>query len=148
MQIKQGERLYLRTCIIGAGIGVFMTAILTCGISAVIANGIMNEDAIDYIAVVVRCISALAGITAVSRAVKGKRLIHFLITGGLYWGYLMVITALLFDGHYQGVILSLVIIIGLSAVLGFFATGRSSGNKKSRKFHNYLHCAQLSQIGK
>ena len=107
------------------GVSLVSSAILAWLISA----ERVGEDAVRYGAMIVLPLSALLGSWAASSKIGRLRTQVCLITGAGYFLALLSLTALFFDGQYQGVGVAAILIIvgcGLAALLGI-------REKKSRK---------------
>ena len=84
-----------------------------------IASELMPQEKIGYCSIAALLLSTILGsITAMER-VKRKKLMVGLMNGGIYYILLAVVTILFFDGKFQGmgVTLTVVLIGSLAAVL-------------------------------
>ena len=103
----------------GAIVSMVVTVII-CGLGAwMIASELMPQEQIGYCSIAALLLSTILGsITAMER-VKRKKLMVGLMNGGIYYILLVVVTILFFDGKFQGmgVTLTVVLIGSLAAVL-------------------------------
>ena len=103
----------------GAAVSMIVTVVV-CGLGAwLIASELMPQKQIGYCSIAALLLSAvLGGMTAIGR-VKRKKLTVSLLNGGIYYGILIAVTILFFDGSFQGMGVTLAVILmgSLAAVL-------------------------------
>ena len=85
--------------IIGIGITLSATMILTAMLNA----EKISWQQTGYWIMAILFLSAYAGSKGAYAAIKRRRLAICLMSGGLYWGLLLCITALFFGGNYDAV---------------------------------------------
>lgn len=120
----------------GVAIGVItsiMVTILSAGILAkLVEKEVLSEDKIGYgVLVILMLGSYLAGKIAWSKT-KRRRLMTCALTGGIYFGALLSMTALFFGGQYESVgVTALLILAGIG--LASLPTHQGSRGGKRRK---------------
>lgn len=104
MKVKQGLAVSVP---VGLGISLSITAILTITATAIIAILINNEtikwSGVGFWIMAVLLISSFLGGKAAIYTIKTQRFLVSFMSGGLYWAFLLCITALLFGGNYCSV---------------------------------------------
>ena len=121
----------------GVMVGILIGVLVSIGVTLIsasilawfIATEKMSENMISYGAMVVLLLSALLGSGVAIARIRRLRVQVCLITGGIYYLVLLAMTALFFEGQYQGMGLTAILVLvgsGLVALLGI-------RDKKSRK---------------
>ena len=103
----------------GAAVSMAVTAAI-CGLGAwLIASEIMPQQQIGYCSLAALLLSAALGAMTAMHRVKRKRLMVGLMSGGIYYAILIAITILFFDGSFQGmgVTLTVILVGSLLAIL-------------------------------
>jgi len=120
--------------LVAVGIGVCCAVVfsmLVCALLAsLITSGSISFQTTGGVVVVVQGISGMLGSWIAATVAKQQRLQVCLITAGMYFLCLLAMTALLFDGEYAGVVLSLMSVLtgGCIVALSGIRT------KKEKKF--------------
>lgn len=120
---------------VGAAVSVIVTLII-CSLGAwLITSEIMPQERIGYCSIAALLLSAiLGGMTAMNR-VKRKRLAVSLMNGGIYYALLIAVTILFFDGSFQGMGVTLAVIL-LGSVIAVLTAKRghnlNSGQKRRK----------------
>ena len=118
----------------GIGIGLVVSLLCTVLGSAiaawVLATEKIGEGSVGYIAVILLLLSSMFGALAFSTCIQQKRLPVCLLSGGVYLLLLFGINALFFQGAYEGVGESALVI--LAGVLSVAVLGLK-GDKRPRK---------------
>lgn len=105
---------------VGAGIIVSMIATL---LGAVVAAWLLNDQRIEtqqigYVSMVTLLVSSALGAWIASGLVKHRYLVVCLAAGGGYYAALLGITALFFGGQYQGMGVTLLLVLAGCASIG------------------------------
>ena len=106
----------------GCGIGVFITVIGAMVSAKMIDGGMLAETAIGYSSMVILLVASYFGSCTAFLKTKRRRLFSCLICGGVYFGMLLVATALFFGGQYRGIGVTALLIAagsGCAALIGF-----------------------------
>ena len=120
----------------GLALGLLASLIITlsgAGIGAwLIADEIIGEESAAVTAAITQLLSAAMG-AVIARLCVGKlRLQVCMLSGSVYYLMLMGITALFFEGSYQGLLLTaLMVLIGCS--IAAFFPGKKSQSSHRRK---------------
>lgn len=102
-----------------------------------ISKEILQESSIGYCAMVLVLLSAIAGAAAAVGRIKRRRVYVCAISGVIYFGILLSMTALFFGGQYQGIGVTALLVLagcGLVALLGL--KGEKKAYRGKRKFGN------------
>ena len=118
----------------GIGIGLVVSLLCTVLGSAiaawVLATEKIGEGSVGYVAVILLLLSSMFGALASSTCIQQKRLPVCLLSGGVYLLLLFGINALFFQGVYEGVGESALVI--LAGVLSVAVLGLK-GDKRPKK---------------
>ena len=117
---------------IGLVVGIVITLIFTAVGAYLVHSEALPEESVGYVTPVIQFLGALAGSTAIIKMTDRHKMQMCLLSGGLYFLFLLSMTALLFGGEYQGVGLG-----ALAVLLGAGGVGLLSGFGGNRKklFH-------------
>ena len=122
--------------------GMAIAAIISMGITllaATVMAAMLNAEKISwqqtgYWIIAVLFLSAYAGSKGAYAAIKRRRLAISLMSGGLYWGLLLCITALFFGGNYDAVPETAAVIVAGSGCAAMVSLPqRQTKPKKKRK---------------
>ena len=97
---------------IGLGCCVLTTAILTVIAAYFISGEILAEQNLSYCAMAILFVSSLSGAWMSVKYAKEKRIITGMVTGAVYYLCLIAVTALFFEGRYQGLSETALLIFG------------------------------------
>ena len=116
----------------GAAVSMAVTVII-CSLAAwLITSEIIPQKQIGYCSLAALLLSAILGsMTAMSR-MKRKQLIVSLMSGGIYYGLLMGVTILFFDGSFQGMGVTLVAVL-VGSVIAVLISNRKIYAKPSQR---------------
>ncbi len=102
-------------------VGVVVTAIL-------LDKEWIKEEAVGYGAVITLMISTCAGAIMAAKRIKRLRMQMCLLSGGVYYVSLLIVTALFFGGQYEGMGVTALVVLGCAVATGFL--GANGGIKK------------------
>lgn len=103
----------------GAVVSMVVTVII-CTLGAwLVTSEILPQEQIGYCSITALLLSAMLGSMAAMNRTKRKRLSVCLMNGGIYYGLLLVITIVFFDGSFQGMGVTLAVVLAgsLAAIL-------------------------------
>lgn len=112
-----------------------LTAMLAL-LSGVILHGAIRETSIGYGIMAALMLAAFAGASTATSLVKRRRLMVSVLTGVGMLVLLTLLTALLFDGQYEGVLASSAIIFGGSLLVAFTPKNRNPMGKKRQRLRS------------
>lgn len=121
----------------GVGTGIIILLGLSALMAALISGEKMSPGSVGYGVLILLMLSSFCAAAAASAKVKNKRLIVSLVTAAVYLLALLCITALFFDGMYDGVLQTGLVVLGGGAVNGLLAAGKGSGRKTARHKRRY-----------
>lgn len=103
-----------------------------------LSNGILPQEQIGYCSMTALLSGSLLGAVTAARRIKHQKLLVGLLNGVVYYLSLLAITALFFGGQYQGMGVTLLLVLGGSAIGAILAnreqkTRRPYGRKKSNR---------------
>lgn len=130
----------------GAVVSVLVTMVGTAVLAKLLDQETIRWEAVGYgILFMVMLSAMLGGITAMKK-IKRQPGIVCLLSGFVYWGILLSITALFFGGQYEAVGVTLLLIAGGSgcAFLLCAKQGRG-GNRQKRKQISPRRTARVSR---
>ena len=121
----------------GLGISLLLTVIMAALTAWLEGEGVIQDTAIGYGAMLTLLVSALFGALTAAGKIKRQRAIMCAASGLCYFLSLICITALFFGGQYEGVGVSALLILGASAAAIFLpGRGGKSTTVRVRKLRN------------
>lgn len=120
---------------LGVLVSVCITLISCMLISFLISGEKIGEDAIGGASVVTLLLSACLGALTAALKAKHSRLIVCMISGGIYYLFLLCCTAVFFGGQYQGMGGAALAVLGGCAVAALPALKK--GNITKKRFKKY-----------
>lgn len=120
---------------IGTGICVLITLVGALVMAWLIGGDYLPESGFGYGAMVTLLGASVAGAWTAAMLVKHQRLMVCLLTGGLYFLFLLALTAFCFGGQYQGIVPTALLITGGSIVPALLGT-MGQGNRTPAR-HKY-----------
>ena len=124
----------LRTLAVGVCVSMISLLAATFILSMLIYHERISVNGINCGTLFILMISALFGSCAAIKSYGEKRVRIGALAGLLYGVVLLGITALFFDGRYQGVVVTLFLVLGMGAVSGLVAINGNNGSKRKYKF--------------
>lgn len=102
-----------------------------------ISNEVLAESSIGYCVMAMVLLSALAGAEVAVGKIKRRRVYVCAVSGVIYYGILLSMTALFFGGQYQGMgVTALLVLAGCAVVILLGLKGESGARKRRRKRSN------------
>lgn len=94
---------------------------------------LLPESSVGYCAMIILLVSSYLGATVSVGRIKHRKLYVCVLTGVIYYGLLLAITALFFGGQYQGMgVTALVVAAGCAAAILIGMNGRK---RRSNRMH-------------
>ena len=125
---------------VGLAVGAVVSSAVTAAGSALAAKlvlgGSIPEGAIGYCAMVILLLASALGAWTAAGRIRHRRLYVCMLSGAVYYGCLLMLTALFFGGQYQGMgVTALVVLAGCvtAALLEKKGKGKPSGAGKRSK---------------
>lgn len=117
----------------GAGVSVLVTLSGTALLAKLLDAQTIQWEAIGYgILTMVMLAAMLGSITAMKR-IRRQAGIVCLLSGFLYWGILLSITALFFGGQYEAVGVTLLLVVGGSGCAFLLNSRQGRGGKHGQR---------------
>ena len=121
----------------GVLVGVSVTLLGAAVAAYMVLTEVIAENAIGYACgVILFMASALAAMIAAAM-IKRRWMLVCLVAGGIYYLVLLSITALFFGGQYQGMGVTLLLILAGSGAVGLL--GLRSGKRTVNRRKKYVH---------
>ena len=117
---------------LGVIMSIFVTMIATVAVSAMIHREVLPETADVYGVVVILLASSYVGAKTGCRKAKNKRLMVSTLSGLCYLLVLMTITAVLFEGKYNGIGVTGLIVLCGATIAALPNRVRSRGGKRRK----------------
>lgn len=121
----------------GLALGLLAGLIITFSGAALmaflIAGGTAGESSAEIAASVIQLLSAAIGALTAVGCIRKMRLQICLLTGLTYYLVLLGITALFFEGSYDGMLISALMVLIGSAGVAFVPSKKAGTGKKRRK---------------
>lgn len=125
----------------GLAIGALVSMLITILISAISAHlisaEVMGQDWIGYCAVAALLAGALEGAATAAARVKHQYLIICLLNGITFYCVLLCLTALLFGGQYEGMGVTLFVVMTGSAVAALLMNRQPKRTSTHRRKKTY-----------
>ena len=119
----------------GGGVSLGLTVALAALVAKLVDGGTLGEGSIGYCAMGILLLSALAGAAVAVGRIKRQRMLVCSLSGAVYYGLLLAMTAMFFGGQYKGMgVTALMVLCGCAlAVLPELRKGRGQGKKSGYK---------------
>lgn len=117
----------------GALISVMITGIMTGILAILISKDDVQWELVGYGILVMVMLSSFMGAIVAYRKIRRQRLIVSLMSGAVYYGILLSITALFFGGKYEAVGVTGLLILGGSTCAGIVGKGGGEVHRKIRR---------------
>ena len=122
----------------GGAVSLGITMLLSALAALMVLRGHLSPDSIGYCSMAILLLSAAAGSAGAIGKIKRCRVRMCMAAGAIYYGSLLVITALFFGGVYHGMGATALMVLcgsGLVSLLGAGSGGRRRGHygRNSRK---------------
>lgn len=98
----------------------------------IVDTGAAKEGNIGYFAMGILLISSYLGSIAAAMSIKHQKLMVCGISGGIYYGMLLGMTALFFGGQYQGMGVTALLVLCGAAIAALTVTGQGRGTKGTK----------------
>ncbi len=115
---------------IGAGTSIAITFIAILIVAKLIDSGTMQENAIGYSAIGILLIASISGSIVSSRRIRRKHILVCGLSGITYFLTLLAMTALFFGGQYDGITVTLLMILCGSGVAILLGKQKGRGPRK------------------
>lgn len=117
---------------LGALISIAITILVTAMGAHMIASEIMPQEQIGYCSIAAILLSTVSGGMIATGRIKRRRLMVCMLSGLCYFCILLSMTALFFGGQYDGIGVTLLIII-LGSLVSALITNRQRRNSNHRQ---------------
>ena len=122
---------------VGVGAALLITLLFAVVVTQLVLGEKIGEGTIGYWTGVMLPLSTGVGAWIAVCLVKSKKMQTCLLTAAVYFLCLLGINALFFGGQFQGVVVSVVMILLGAATTGIIAAkGERKGHNKRRKYHS------------
>ena len=120
---------------IGTVISLIVTLLGACIIANLVLSGKMVAETIGYGAMLIVLFASALGAWISAGLIKRRWMVVCLGTGGSYYLVLLAITALFFGGQYQGLGVTVLLVLGGCGAVGLLGLrGEKTRSKKVRKY--------------
>lgn len=117
----------------GAAGSMALTVAGAALLSYLILNESIGENSIGYASMFVILASAVLGALVSVSKIKRRRLLVCALSGLIYFGILLSMTALLFGGQYQGIGVTALLVLGGSGTAALLGMRQKKTNKISKR---------------
>ena len=121
----------------GLAIGLIVSMSVTVAVSVILTKLVLSEvlkmQNIGYGILILLIMSAFLGAMVAQGKVKHRRLMVCVLSGVVYYGVLLGITALFFGGQYAGAGVTGLLILAGSGTAALLAAGKGNGRKSIRR---------------
>lgn len=98
-----------------------------------ISKEVLQESSIGYCAMTLILLSSIAGAAVAVAKIKRRRVFVCAISGLIYFGILLSMTALFFGGQYQGIGATALLVIAGCTIVAMFGLKREKAPKYRRR---------------
>lgn len=109
-----------------------MTILLSAVLSKLVDAETLSEENIGYGVMVLLLVASFAGSLISSARIKHQRMLVCLLSGIIYFGILLSITALFFGGQYEAVGVTAILVLGGSITAAFVGLRENRGGKRRK----------------
>jgi len=121
----------------GVGTALLLTVILSVAVTQLVLGERIEENAIGYCTGGMLPVCTAVGAWVAITLVKSRKMQTCLITGGVYYLCLLAVNVLFFGGQFDGVFVSLLmVLLGASAVGFLAARGKGKGSNHHKKYRS------------
>ena len=120
---------------IGALTGLLTTMIIAAIAAMLIAGGKTGEETIVYFAVASLIVGSFAGALSTVSICTEKRILASVCSGGANISIWLIANILLFDGRFENLLVTALLVLGGSVAAGLVGRDRRRNRIKKRKMH-------------
>lgn len=117
---------------VGGAISLGMTLALAGILAKMVETEALAEENIGYGTMILLLISSMLGAMVSSGKIKRQRLLVCALSGVVYMGILLSITALFFGGQYEAVGVTALLVMGGSMTAAFVGLNGKRGGKRRK----------------
>lgn len=110
-----------------------VTLILAVVTAKLVDVGALAEGRVGYAALAILLTATVSGACVAAGRIKRRRLVVCIASGGLYYGFLLLLTALFFGGEYTGMGVTALAVLGGSGASCLLGMGQGSGHRSKRR---------------
>ena len=121
----------------GTTVSTIVTVILSTVIAHLIAKEMIEMNAVGYGAILILLVSSMAGGWTAAKKIKKMPMEMALANGAVYFVILVLLTAVVFGGRYQGMGVTF-LCVGIGSVIAGISAGkgrRKAKRKATKKWH-------------
>ena len=116
----------------GATVSIAITVLIASILSKLTVSEMLAENNIGYGVMILLLISSFGGSLSAYSKIKHQRMLVCILSGAIYFGILLAVTALFFGGQYNAVGVTAVLIFGGSLTAGLLGLRRGRGGKRTK----------------
>lgn len=118
----------------GGLVSLLMTLLMAACLAKLVDTEVLKEENIGYGVMVLLMASSVLGALTAYGKIKRQRLLVCMLSGAVYMGILLSITALFFGGQYEAVGVTTLLVFGSSMVIALLGLReKRGGNRKKRR---------------
>lgn len=117
----------------GGAVSMALTVILAVVTAKMVDMGTLAEGNVGYAALGILLISTVSGARLAAGRIKRRRLLVCLASGAIYYGLLLLVTALFFGGKYTGMGVTALAVLGGSGASCLMGMGQGSGRRRKHR---------------
>ena len=119
---------------VSATVSLLVTLLVVVIGANLLSKEILIQENIGYCAMLALLLGSSLGAVTAAKGIKHRKLAVGMMSGGVYYLLLLGITALFFGGQYQGMGVTLILVLGGSLIGAILANReRGKGTVKRRK---------------
>ena len=118
---------------VGQAVSITLTILLSLLLTKLILAEAMTMENIGYGILILLLAASFAGAVTAYKKVKHRKVLVCMLSGMVYYGTLLGITALFFGGQYTGMGVTGLLIFGGCGTAALMTTGKGSGGKSKKR---------------
>lgn len=119
---------------VGLGVSLAVTGAAIGLLAKLVDAEVMPWENVGYGIMAMLLAASFLGAVAAYGKVKRQRLMICMLTGGTFFCVLLSMTALFFGGQYDGVVVSLLLILAGSGAAGLLGLRQGRGERRKRSY--------------
>lgn len=136
MNSKLGTH-YAKAIAASSTVSIALMLLLCTLISSLIINGRMKVESMRYAVMAILMLVSAVGALVAAAKISEKRIIVCILSGASFFAELLCITALFFNGVFEGIGVTAMVILGGSIIAALLPARKSRGVKIKRYKKSY-----------
>lgn len=134
---RRGESVIIRSSLLGSATSLLVTVFANAFFAWLVVGEKIQESAMGYGTMAILLIASVLGAIVSIKLAQCKQMVASLVSGLLYFGWLLLITVFFYGGNYNGVAVTGALIAAGSVGTAFIlpAPGQKAYKRAKKKKH-------------